>query len=135
MTLVVTDAGENELLEWCFKETGEALKLNLYKNDYTPTSTSEDSDFTVADFTGYAEKSIARADWGSAATNGSDKGEIIATDQSWTATSSQTVYGYYVTPASDSTLILFAEKFGSAQSLTSGDTFTVKPKLTFSSEA
>jgi len=135
MALVVTDVGEKELLDWALKDTGEGLKLNLFKNDYTPVSTSINTDFTVADFTGYAEKTIARGDWGAAATNGSDKGESIADDQTWSPTSAQDVYGYYVSPASDNTVILWAEKFAAAVSLTSGDTFTVTPKLTLASEA
>ncbi len=135
MSLVVTDAGENLLLEWSVKSTGESLKLNLYSNNYTPVSTSTDSNFTVASFTGYAEKTIARTDWGSASTNGNDKGEITATALSWTPTTTQTIYGYFVTPSSDSTKVLWAEKFSTSVSLSNGDTFVLNPKLTFASEA
>lgn len=135
MSLVVTDVGEKEILDWAFKDTGEGLKLNLFKNDYTPTSTSINTDFTVGDFTGYVEKTIARTDFTSATTNANNKGEIVASDQSWSPTSAQDIYGYYVSPASDNTVVLWAEKFASVVSLASGDTFTVKPKMTLASEA
>lgn len=133
MALVVPNIGETKLLEWILKSTGTDTVLKLYSNDYTPVAASTNGSFTEATFTGYVEKDIARTDWASATTNGSGKAEITSPDLSWSATSSQTVYGYFVQDASGN--LLFAERFSSARALESGDTLTISPKFTLTSEA
>ena len=98
MALKVNNSGELKLMQWALKDgTGlPDLTLKLYKNDYTPVDGSVASDFTAADFTGYSDKSLARGTWTDATTNGNGKAEMSYTAQSWDASSSQTVYGYYI---------------------------------------
>ena len=48
--------------------------------------------------------------------------------QSWSPTSSQTVYGYYVIGAT-STILLWAELFASSKNLVNGDTLQLTPKM------
>lgn len=135
MALVVPNAGELLLSEWAFKATStpENLSLKLYTNNYTPVATSTAGSFTEATFTGYSAKTLSRGSWGSPTTNGSGEAEITYADQTWDATSSQTVYGYFVVGGTSGTIV-WAEKFGTARALTDGDSLTITPKVTLFSQ-
>lgn len=136
MALVVCNAGELKLLDWAIKDTStpENLTLKLYKNDYTPVAASVAGDFTEADFTSYAAKTLTRSSWVAASTNGSGKAASSYAAQSWVCGSTgNTVYGYFVVGATSGTLI-WAEKFATARTLANGDTLNVTPSLTLSSE-
>lgn len=135
MAIVVPNCGELLLLEWALKSTStpEALTLKLYKSDTTPSATSVAGDFSVADFTGYEDKSIARASWSAPSTDGNGKAATAYAEQSWSVGSTQTVYGAYVVGATSGTLV-FAERFASARSVQSGDTLKVTPNFTLASE-
>lgn len=136
MATVVTDAGELELLDKMLRDaltTDEDYVLNLYQNDYTPVAGSTDADFTVATFTNYAEKTIARSDWGAASTV-SGKGESEAPTQTWTCgVTGNTVYGYWVEGATSGT-VLWAEKFDTARPLAENDVLNLTPKFNLYSE-
>ncbi len=133
MPLVVTNAGENRLLDWVFRTSGTNLSLRLYTNAYTPVATSVIGDFTEATFAGYAARTLTRASFNAATTNAAGKAEITYADQTWSATSNQTVHGYFVTDSSGN--LLFAERFATSKALVSGDSLIVSPKFTLSSEA
>ena len=51
------------------------------------------------------------------------------TPQSWSATSAQTIYGYYLTGATSGKLI-WAEKFANPISLVNPSTLTLIPQIT-----
>lgn len=129
------NSGELKLLDWMLKETSVStnLLLKLYKNDVTPSASSVAGDFTEADFTGYAVKTLGRAGW-SAASTVSGKAETSRSAESYTAGSSQTIYGYYVVSGADGSL-LWAEKFNSARQLSSSDVLSVTPRFTLNSES
>lgn len=130
MAAVVPNAGKKKLLELAVKETSpENFSLRLFKNDYTPVAGSVAGDFTVADFTGYANATLTRASWGSATT--ADPSVIAYAAQTFTMSggSAQTIYGYYVVGATSGT-ILWAERFSSAITLAlTGDNISITPSF------
>lgn len=136
MALVVPDVGETVLLDRLLKLTNvtDNYLLHLYKNNYSPISTSTLSSFTEADFTNYAAVTLTRSSWASSTLNGSNKGESTYSAQSWTCgVTTNTVYGYYVTDSTNTNL-LWAEQFGIARTLAQNDILSVTPVFTLSSE-
>lgn len=130
MTLIVCDAGEQLLLDRMFSlSTEENLVLKLYSNNYTPVDDSEAGDFTEATFTNYVAKTLTNASWDSATTSDGVASVQYGSIQTWTAGSSETIYGYYVVGATSGNLY-WAERFAQAQALTSGVTLPVRPKFT-----
>ena len=136
MALVVPNGGETVLLDRLLKLTNvtDNYLLHLYKNNYTPLSTSVKSDFTEANFTNYAATTLTRSTWASSTLNGSNKAQSTYAAQSWTCgVTTNTVYGYYMTDSTDTTL-LWAEQFGIARTLAENDILSVTPVFTLSSE-
>ena len=134
MALVVPDLGEIELLTKLLKNTAdtEDYILKLYKNNYTPISATVVGSFTEADFTNYADKTIARSDWATPSTV-SNKAESSVATQSWTCgVTTNTIYGYYVVGAT-SGVCLWAEEFAAARVLADGDILNLTPKFNLSS--
>jgi hypothetical protein len=135
MALVVTDAGELVLLQKMLKNTSDTDNyiLKLYKNNYAPAAGSVAADFTEADFTNYAAKTIARGDWAAPSTvSGSGQSTVAA--QSWTCgASTNTIYGYYVIDSADGTTVLWAEQFGVSRALLDGDVLNLTPLFQLSS--
>jgi len=134
MTLLVPDCGEVALMTDMLGN-GNNWTLKLFKNDQTPGESDVAGDYTEADFTDYAAKTLTRSvgasTWGTPATvAGTTSSEYNSgTPQSWTCgASGNTIYGYFVVDASTGTLI-YAERFSSARTLTNGDTLTLTPKL------
>lgn len=140
MALKVPDVGELELLDLMLKEAttaDEKYELKLYKNNITPADTDNTSSFTPATFTNYVTKTLSRAGWNTAVTNGSDKAETSygSTPQSWTCgATGNTIYGYYV-EGSTSNKLLWAERFATQRVLASGDVLNITPKFTLSTES
>ncbi len=138
MALVFANSGELLAVQWMLKTTStpENLTLKLFKNDYTPTATSTAGDFTEADFTSYAAKTLSRGTWQSPSTV-SGKASIAydTAPQTWTCgTTGNTIYGYYVVGATSGTLI-YAERFSANRPLSNGDSLNVQPVLTLNSES
>jgi hypothetical protein len=134
MALVVPDLGEIELLTKLLINTAdtEDYILRLYKNNYTPIAATVIGSFTEADFTNYAEKTIARSDWATPSTV-SNKAESSVATQSWTCgVTTNTIYGYYVVGAT-SGVCLWAEEFAAARVLADGDILNLTPKFNLSS--
>lgn len=136
MALLVPDVGEVVLLNNLL--AGGVLEnwtLKLYKTDVTPAEGDTDASYTVADFTGYSNKTLTRAvgagNWSTPSTNTGTTSSTYnsGTPQSWTLSgSSQTIYGYFVVGATSTTL-LFAEKFAASRALSDGDTLELTPYL------
>jgi|SRR6185503_155390 len=122
--------------------TGGSLEnwtLKLYKSNTTPAEGDTAVTYTEADFTGYSAKTLTRSTgsttWSTPAGSGSvlESGCSISTyhsgtPQSWSATSAQTIYGYFIIGAT-SGKVIFAEKFASAVSLINPSTITVQPSF------
>lgn len=136
MAIVVPDVGEVKLLnDLLAGGTLENWTLKLFKNDLTPTDDTVIGDFTEADFTNYATKTLTRAvgagNWGTPATAGGTTSSTYnsGTPLSWTCgASGNTIYGYYVVGATSGTL-LFCERFATARVLASTDVLNLTPVL------
>lgn len=134
MSLITSNVGELLLLTWAVKSTTtpENMVLKLYKNNYTPVAGSVAADFTEADFSGYSAATLSRGNWGTPTTVSGKATSVYGSAQTFTAGSSQTVYGYYVVGATSGTLI-FAERFTTAKPLESSDSVVITPSLTLDS--
>lgn len=133
MALLIPDVGEVELLKrLLYPASGEAGTLKLMKTNVTPAETDTAASYTVADFTGYSDKTITStqsgATWAVPTTSSGTTSSTYGTALTWSPTSSQTVYGYWVVGATSSVL-WWAELFSSAKNLASGDTLSVSPRF------
>lgn len=135
MALVVPDISEPVLLEYMLKTTSfPNYVIKLYTNNYTPAQGTLLADFTEATFTGYTGTTFARSAWGTASANPvTNKGEISANQVSWTAGSSETVYGYYVVSDDGSPKLLWAELFDSSKALQTNDILNITLNFTLAS--
>ncbi len=137
MALIVPNVGEVELLNKMLKaqlQTNENYTLKLYSA--VSPALDEDSvagDFTEASFGGYAAKTLLRANWNTATTVSDKATSTYNAAQTWTASSAQTILGYYVLGAT-SGVLLWAESFPSAVAVAVSDIVSVTPKLTLNSE-
>lgn len=138
MALIITNNGENELLDKMLKDalsSDEDYTLKLFKTDVTPSATSVEGDFTEADFTNYTSKTLTRSGWGAASTVGGKASSTYGSTQSWTCgASGNTIYGYLVVGAT-SNVLLWAEKFSSSVSMSSGSVLDLTVVFTFNSES
>jgi hypothetical protein len=122
--LVVPSEGESQLLQKMLQvalSTSENYILKLYQSNTTPTSSTSKTSFTEANFTGYAARTLTRANWSNAIINGSNAAVLSygTSPQSWTCgTTGNTIYGYCVEGAT-STNVLWAERFGTTRTLAS----------------
>jgi hypothetical protein len=133
MALLVPDVGEVELLKrLLYPASAENWTLKLYKTNVTPAESDTAASYTVADFTGYSDKTITNTQsgstWAVPTTSSGTTSSTYGTTLTWSPTTSQTVYGYYVVGAT-STVLLFAELFASSKSLSNGDTFNLTLKF------
>lgn len=137
MSLVVVNQGEEALLDLLLAVTYD---LKLFKNDATNGLSAsqiealDETDFTEADFTGYTDKTLTGGAW--TTTPGAPTVGAYAqqTFQSSATQSAQTMYGYYVTRASDGALMWF-EEFASPISIEFNlDTILVTPRITLKDE-
>ena len=138
MALLVPTGGEIELLDRLLKGGSSvhdgSYTLHLFKNSYVPQDGSTLSNFTEADFDGYADKALAQSSWASVSLNTNDKAESSYSQQSWTCgATGNTIYGYYIT-GNTSGELLWAEKFGSSKALTNGDILNLIPVITLSND-
>jgi len=132
MALIVPDLGEQELLDKAIKDAlsvDEGYSLRLYKAVSPALGESTvTANFTVADFTGYANVALTRSGAAAAQTSAGTTFTTWA-QQEWTNTgASQTVLGYYVVAAT-SGVTLWAEAFAVARTLETGDKLQLTPRL------
>ena len=137
MALVTPNEGELELLDKMLLDAlsvGEDSILFLYNQNYTPISSSTLTSFTTCTFTNHAARTITRAGWVAASTVSNKATETYSSALSWTCgATGDTAYGYFVKGAS-SGKVLWAEKFGTARTLATGDILNLTPKFTLNDE-
>jgi hypothetical protein len=133
MTVIIPDAIEVEILTALL---GVNHDLKLFTNDVTAGLTQpqrdalDNTDFTEATFTGYADVTLSSASW--TITSGNPTTASYAT-QTFARTSTgtaQTVYGYYVLRVSDSELMWFEYFPGPVIVEFNGDQIQITPRLT-----
>ncbi len=137
MAMVIPDVGE---VVWgkraLYDNAGsENLTLKIFKNNIPPAEGDTAGTYTVADFTGYSDKTLTSSQsggtWAVPTTATGITSSTYGTDQTWTVGSAQTIYGYYVVFASSGILAL-AEAFTSgAKSIDTPDVITITPKIQF----
>lgn len=134
MTLVVVDQGEAAFLTLV---TSIDYSLRLFTNDVTAGLSAgqvealTEADFTEASFTGYTAPTLAGGSWTVGA--GAPASAAYATQVFTSAASqpAQSLYGYYVTRASDGQLQWFEYFPSPPVSISGADEFvTVTPRLT-----
>lgn len=106
MSLLAPTVGEIELIKIALNKVAATnVRLHLYSNNYTPTATTDLVNFTESTGTGYASVVLTGSSW------------TVSTDSTTTATYSQqtftytgadTIYGYYIT-TNASTVLLWCE--------------------------
>ena len=129
MALNFPDSGENLVLEMLVNKTApQNLVLRLYRNNITPSDTDVAGTYTEASFPGYAAITLTGASW-----NAASGGSIAyGAQQTFTCsgTSTDDIYGYYVTQAISGTL-LYSERDGAAPFAVrnSGDNIKLTPTI------
>jgi len=112
MANVMTQQGDVIILETLDGDDSPGtMQVKLFQNDHTPVVTDDEGDYTVATFSGYSSTSPDLA-WGAGFVNGDGKGEIDATQKTWTHNgggTNNTIYGAYVT--TDDDRLIWAERF------------------------
>lgn len=94
------------------------LHFHLYSNNHTPVVSDTLSSYTEVSGSGYAVQSVAPAGW--TVSTVSNVTSAVASDIVFSFTGSiAAIYGYFITDASDATL-LAAELFSAVQSIPSG---------------
>lgn len=131
MALLVPNGGEVIALNYLVnKATPENLVLCLFKSNTTPAEGDVIGTYTEADFTGYANKTLAGASW--TVTGGAPSTASFAL-QTFSSTASQTlqnIYGYFLKRVSTGDLV-YAERFsdGPYPVTNNGDTINVTPNI------
>lgn len=133
MAGIVVNNGEKVSLDYLVGKvtTVRNLVLRLYKSNTTPSETTVAGDLTEADFTGYSAITLTGASW---STSGGDPATGSYAEQTFTSSadqSAQSVYGYYLTRATDGDLIA-VERFTNGPYVISnnGDTIKLTPNFT-----
>jgi len=114
MALVVPNEGERRLLEYIVNKTPTTdLVLHLYVNSVSLSSESfTTSSFTEATASGYAAAPLTGSNWTVSTAPSGVTTAIYNTSITFTFSTGQSVYGYYVTNTASQ--ILWAEEFSGA---------------------
>ena len=135
MPLVVPDDGEIKLLEYL---VNRSLVVHLYQNNVNPADNTHGTsgrDFTSSTFTEAPVSAItlSAANWTTTQTSGGVSTAQYNSGVTFTFTSGQSVYGYYVTDTSNN--ILWAERFSGApfELPVAGGDIAIRPQMGLSS--
>ena len=131
MAGVLADNGSKQVLTECKTNwNSTALKIHLFKNNYTPLTTSVIGDFTESTFAGYAAASLTTWPTPTVAAHVASMAAAAVTFTRSTTGATEAIYGYYVTDNA-STVLLWAERDANApiNVTNSGDSYTVTPTL------
>jgi hypothetical protein len=114
MALVVPNEGERRLLEYIVNKTPTTnLVLHLYVNSVNLSLENfTASSFTEATAGGYASATLAGSNWTASTAGSGVSSAVYNSSITFTFSTGQSVYGYYVTDTSGQ--ILWAEEFSGA---------------------
>lgn len=101
MEIIYPHDGQAVLLDILFDDQAVLNSyLALYDNDFTPDVDSDYSDFSVCDYTGYANKTLSRGSWNIAQGSGSTKSSVDYAEQEFSCSSTPSpaayAYGYLI---------------------------------------
>lgn len=139
MAAMVPDEGKIEWAKRALYATSgsEDLSLRLFRNNITPAETDTTATYTVATFTGYSNQTLTSSQSGSTWSVPTTSANIASSTYgssaiTWTATTDQTIYGYYIVSATGGKTML-SEAFGAGKPLVgaSSDTLSITPKIRF----
>jgi hypothetical protein len=138
MALLVPNVGEDKMIKLIVNgttaaSTGECLMLRLFSSNTTPTSTMTLLDYTEAAFTGYASVTMSSGSWTITPGAPTSATQTAATTFTCSATTSVSVYGYYLSQEFSS-ILMWSERFsdGPYTIANSGDKIIITPTLTLS---
>lgn len=127
MALLLCNGGEVLCLKYMLNNTAPTnVKLHLYTNDKTPAEADVVGNYTACTATGYALKTLTGSSWTVATTDGTTTATYA--EQTFTLTTSATVYGYYVTDNAG-TGLLWAERFTTAPYNVPSGSISVTPSI------
>jgi hypothetical protein len=111
MAFVVPVVGEIEFLKRIVGLTASGnMQLCLFQNDYVPDESTTIASLTECVATGYARITLTTTSWTTAQVSGQSTASYP--EQTFTITTSATVFGYYLLDASNN--LLLAERFGTS---------------------
>jgi hypothetical protein len=129
MSFITTNLGDVLLLKYMLNNTTPTNpRLHLYTNNITPSTSDVLSLYTESVATGYSVKELGGTFWTFATVSGTSTASYAT--QTFSYSTTDTLYGYYLTDQSVATLI-WAEKFsGGPFTLPSGGgTITISPVI------
>lgn len=131
MAMVMTAVGLPILLE-LERSYLNGLWYGLYTNNYTPVVGSTLINFTEVVDAGYTATGRQHPAFTAATLNGSNYGEVISPDLTWSfdhATGDFTIYGYFVSTAFTAGSVIYAERAATPFTVTAnGQIYMVSPK-------
>lgn len=136
MPTYVPNAAELLLITHLFKtETPPNLTCHLFKNDLSVTESTVVGDITEADFEGYSDLSLTRANWSNPTTVSGEAEISYGQTLNFASTDEelQTVYGLYLTENTNDQLV-YIEKFDVAKTIEEGSNLDITLKLRLSNK-
>lgn len=105
------------------------LKIRLFKNNYTPISTTVLSDLTEADYTGYSSLSLSGFPAASVVgSSGSSTGDAKVFTVGASPSTTNNIYGYYITDSGNTKLYGVQRDPGAPVSMAlAGQTYSITP--------
>lgn len=127
MDIIFPDTG---LIRTLLQVVGDGLIYNLFTNDYTPTLSDALTDYTVANWSGYASQTVTQLDFITQEVT-AHVGGISAGPLAFYNTSNDpvVVYGYFVTDSTGTTLVAAARFDLAPITIPNGGLFPVTPIL------
>lgn len=136
MTLAFGSFGQTQALGYLTNKvtTTENLVYRLFATNVVPSHTDTAATYTEAAGGGYSTPSaLTGSSWTDSATGGVATAGYAAQTYTFTGalTTNATIYGYYVTGATNTTSEYFAEAFSSSFTpANNGDNIVLTPKIT-----
>lgn len=107
--------------------TGSDWSMDLYQNDFTPVPGTVESDYTIADFPGYAAQAVVSTTWGApvavAHVARSTNTTVCEFDADPTGFVAQIIYGYLIFDQFG--VYRYGERFATPKTIEPSDTLKV----------
>lgn len=131
MALLAPNVGQVLLLKYMLNHTTPTnVELRLYTNNLTPAYGDAVASYTESSAAGYAAFTLTGTNWTVATTSSTTIANFA--QQTFSYSTSESVYGYFVTSASKGQ-VLWAERFSGAVPFnipSGGGTVSITPRVT-----